>query len=87
LLEVCSALGAIRSDWSRAAEFFGAAEAQTGKTGLHRDPADEAFLVPLIEYTRGALGPQAFGAAEAVGHSRSYEESIAEARGWLERPC
>ena len=27
---------------------FGMAEAQAERTGLHRDPADEAFLAPLV---------------------------------------
>ena len=87
LLDVAAGLGALREKWERTALFFGAAEAQTGQTGLHRDPADEAFLTPLIAMARAALGPAAFGAAEVAGHSLSYNEAITEARAWLENCC
>ncbi|MDQ2962900.1 MAG: tetratricopeptide repeat protein [Pseudomonadota bacterium] len=84
LLDVAAGLGALHEKWERAALFFGAAEAQAGQTGLHRDPADDAFLMPLIAMARVALGPAAFGAAAAAGHSLSYDEAIVEARAWLE---
>jgi non-specific serine/threonine protein kinase len=84
LLDVTAGLAALRENWERAALFFGAAEAQTAQTGLHRDPADEAFLAPLIATARESLGSAAFGAAEAAGHSLSYEEAIVQARTWLE---
>jgi predicted ATPase/class 3 adenylate cyclase len=84
LLEVSAGLGALREQWDRAARFFGAAEAQTGQTGLHRDPADEAFLAPLIAKARKALGATAFAAAEAEGRALAYDEAMAQARSWLE---
>jgi predicted ATPase/class 3 adenylate cyclase len=84
LLDVTAGLAALRENWERAALFFGAAEAQTAQTGLHRDPADEAFLAPLIATARESLGSAAFGAAEVAGHSLSYEEAIVQARTWLE---
>ena len=71
-------------EWSRAARFFGAAEAQTAQTGLHRDPADEAFLAPLIARAREALGLLAFDADETAGRNLSDEARLAEARAWLE---
>src|SRR3984893_6200451 len=83
-LEVCAGLGAVCKDWEWAARFFGAAEAQIGETGLHRDPADESFLVPLIAKVREALGPQAYTAAEAAGRCLSYEAALVSARKWLE---
>ena len=52
--------------------------------GLHREPADEAFLAPLIAKARAALGVAAFAAEETVGRSLSYEEAMAESRAWLE---
>ncbi len=73
VLEVCAGLAASRAEWEQAARFFGAAEAQTGKTGLHRDPADDAFLAPLIAQAREALGPAAFAAADAAGRALSYD--------------
>jgi predicted ATPase/class 3 adenylate cyclase len=84
MLEVCSGLAALRQDWTRAARFFGSAEAHMGQTGLQRDLADEKFLAPLIARTREELGKAAFVAAEAAGRVLPYEEAIAEARAWLE---
>jgi predicted ATPase/class 3 adenylate cyclase len=83
VLEVCAGLAASRADWEHAACFFGAAEAQTGESGLHRDPADDAFLTPLVAQARKALGPAAFGAADAAGRALSYEQAMAQARSWL----
>jgi predicted ATPase/class 3 adenylate cyclase len=83
VLEVCAGLGAARKDWEHAAKFYGAAETQTGQTGLHRDPADEAFLAPLVAKARQALGTTAFTAFEAVGRALSYEEAMTAARAWL----
>ncbi len=84
VLEVSAGLAASCNDWVRAARFFGAAEAQVGQTGLHRDPADEAFLAPLVDTARKALGAKSFAAAEADGRALSYDEAIREARGFLE---
>jgi len=82
-VEVCAGLAAASADWPRAARFFGVAEAQTGSTGIHRDPTDEAFLAPLIEAARGALGEEAFTRATDAGRRLPYEIAIAEARDWL----
>ena len=82
-VEVCAGLAAASSDWPRAARFFGVAEAQTGTTGIHRDPTDEAFLSPLIEAARSALGLDAFTRATDAGRNLPYEIAIAEARAWL----
>ncbi len=84
VLEVTAGLGASRGTWDRAARFFGAAEAQAQRTGLHRDPADEAFLAPLIANAREALDTDAFAAADADGRTLSYETAMGEARRWLE---
>jgi predicted ATPase/class 3 adenylate cyclase len=84
-LEVSACLAALREEWQRAALFFGTAEAQSERTGLHRDPADEAFLAPLIAKVRAALGSAPFGAAEAAGRALSYEDAMVEARAWLEK--
>ena len=60
------------------------AEAQTERTGLHRDPADDAFLAPLVAKAREALGAATFAAAEAAGRAFTYEGAILDARRWLE---
>jgi predicted ATPase/class 3 adenylate cyclase len=84
VLEVSAGLAALRADWVRAAHFFGAAEAQATQTGLRRDPADEAFLAPLITKAREAAGAAAFGTAEARGRALAYAEAMGDARAWLE---
>ena len=82
-LEVCAGLAAVKSEWVRAARFYGAAESNTGKTGLQRDAADEAFLAPLMAKARRALDREPFDLAEASGRLLPYEEAIAETRAWL----
>lgn len=86
VLEVSAGLAALHEEWECAARFFGAAETQTGHTGIHRDPADEAFLAPRIAVARKALGAEAFAAVESAGRVLSYEQAIKEAREWLARP-
>lgn len=85
MLEVSAGLASVSREWERAARFFGMAEAQTEVTGLQRDPADEAFLAPLVANARAALGEAAFTAAEGAGRALSYAEAIEETRGWLAR--
>ena len=85
VIEVSAGMSALCQEWERAAQFYGAAEAQTGNTGIHRDPADEAFLAPLVEKARNALGSDAFNAAELSGRALSYEKAMWEARAWLEK--
>jgi len=82
-VEVSAGLAALCEDWESSARFFGAAEAHNGSTGLHRDPADEAFLSPLMEKCRGALTPAAFEAEEAKGRALAYDEVMTQARDWL----
>jgi predicted ATPase len=85
VLEVSAGLAALREEWEDTARFFGSAEARIAQTGLHRDPADEAFLVPLIARARERLGATAFANLELAARSLSYEEAMAGARGWLEQ--
>jgi predicted ATPase len=82
-LEVSAGLHASSEDWERAAILFGAAEAQMAQTGLRGDPADEAFLAPLIAKTQEALGEPAFAAAKAAGRALAYEAALAQARASL----
>jgi predicted ATPase/class 3 adenylate cyclase len=85
VLEVCAGLCAHHGEWERAARLYGAVEAQTERTGLHRDPTDDAFLAPLISRARDAMGAAAFAAAEAAGRTLGYENATREARAWLEK--
>jgi hypothetical protein len=84
VLEVSAGLGAQNEDWKGAAIFFGAAEAQAAQTGLRRDPADEAFLAPLIGRARVALGAAEFSAAEAIGRALPYDVAMSKVHTWLE---
>jgi tetratricopeptide (TPR) repeat protein len=83
-LDVCAGLAASWHEHSQAAVFFGAAEALAEQTGMQRDPTDSAFLMPLIETSRVALGEAPFTKASNAGRSLNYEQSLAQARDWLQ---
>lgn len=83
-LEVGAGLAAFRGQWARAARLFGAVEAHAARTGLHRDPADQAFLAPLIAAAREALGAVEFTSVEASGRALAYQQATLEARAWLD---
>ena len=87
VFEVAAGLAALREEWEFTAQFYGAAEAQAGQTGIHRDPADEAFLAPRISLTQTALSADQFAAAEATGRTIGYEEAMNATRLWLETTC
>jgi len=84
-LEVSVGLAVTVGECKEALRFFGAAEAQTGSTGLRRDPSDEAFLKPQVLKARVALGPSVAAAAEMAGRGLPYAEAITEVREWLAR--
>jgi predicted ATPase/DNA-binding winged helix-turn-helix (wHTH) protein len=84
VLDVAAGLAAATQAWERAARYFGAAEAQGAAAQVCRDPADNAFLAPLVARARAALPAPAFQLAEAAGRACSYEEIITEVRDWLE---
>jgi predicted ATPase/class 3 adenylate cyclase len=83
VLEVSAGFAALKKDWQSAALLFGAAEAQAARTGLKRDPADEAFLAPLAAAARVARGA-AFSVDDAAGRALSYDGAIGKVRTWLE---
>ena len=83
-IEVAAGLAATARQWTRAARYFGAAEAQAAQTGIRRDAADEAFLTPLMARVRAALAPNAFDGAERAGKALAFEQALVEARAWLE---
>jgi len=86
VIEVCAGLAVARGEWAQAARFYGAAEGQAAHSGLHRDPADEAFLAPLVAKARTAMDAAQFGASEDAGRKLSYAAALAEAEAWLARP-
>ena len=82
-LEAAAGLAALAGDDRAAVRFYGAAEAQAVRTGLRRDPADAAFLAPLIEAATKRLGLPAFTDLESEGRSLPVSQAAAEAREWL----
>ncbi|MDQ3026762.1 MAG: tetratricopeptide repeat protein [Pseudomonadota bacterium] len=86
VLEVCAGLASLGGNWDQAVGFFSAAEAQASRTGIHRDPADDAFLVPWMQKARAALGEEGFAQRETEGRARTFEEVLGEARAWLQAP-
>jgi predicted ATPase/class 3 adenylate cyclase len=83
ILEVCAGLAAATGQARVAARFFGAAEGHAQETGLRRDPADDAFLMPLVAKARAALGEGAFEAAALEGRGLGHAEAVREAATWL----
>jgi len=83
VLEVSAGWAAARGDFARAARVFGTVEALAETTGLRRDPADEAFLLPLIGKARDALGADTFATLETAGRSLGRDDAIADVRGWI----
>ncbi len=83
VMEVTSGLAAACGEWEHAARFFGAAERQSAVSGMHRDPTDEAFLMPLIAKARAALNPSTYAGAEAAGRAMDYASAMAAVRAWL----
>jgi predicted ATPase/class 3 adenylate cyclase len=81
-LDVAAGCAASESDWNATARFYAASEAEARQTGLQRDPADEAFLAPLIARARDA-GSAAYDAAAALGAELPLERAVAEATQWL----
>jgi tetratricopeptide (TPR) repeat protein len=83
-LEVCAGLAASQKDWQRAAQIFGTVQALAAQTGLQRDPADEAFLEPLMALARDTLGGDVFETFERPGGQLPLDEALLQARAWLE---
>ena len=82
-LEVCAGLAGARGKPRDAARLYGAAEAHAEQTGLHRNPADDAFLKPLMATVHTALPEAAYTATEAAGRALGYENALTEARASL----
>jgi predicted ATPase/class 3 adenylate cyclase len=82
-LEVAAGLAANERDWARAARLYGAAEAHTALAGIRRDPADEAFLQPLLMGAQAALGAQSYGSEVQSGRAMPLEQAVREVQDWL----
>ena len=83
LLDVCAGLASSIGEWTKAAFFYGAAEAVARDTGQQREFSDEAFLRPLIDRARDALGADAFAEAEEIGADRDFKTQMRDTCAWL----
>lgn len=81
LLDACAALAALARQPQRAARLFDAADWCARRTGMRREPTDEAFLAPLESATRAALGDGYLPVAIS-----STSELLRETRDWLKAP-
>ncbi len=82
-IEVTAGLAAANGEWAIAARLYGSAEAQAAETGLRRDPADQAFLAPLMLRAHDAIGAASFAAEESSGKTLSYDAAIKESEDFL----
>ncbi len=85
VLAVTSGLAALREDWQHVARFSAAAEAVSDNTRMYLDPSDKAFLSPLWQRAREALGTDAYESSYALGAGLSYELAMDLALNWLRR--
>jgi len=77
MLDVAAGLAVLRGDAAGAARFHGAAEAQLGRAGARRDPADEAFVATVVGRARAELGKQAFDSAAEAGRAIPLAAALA----------
>jgi tetratricopeptide (TPR) repeat protein len=84
-LEVTAGFAALIGDWPMTARFYGAAEAMAEKTGLHRDSADEQFLIQRVDEAKRRLEAAAYESSEQGGRALAPEIAVKEARAWLEK--
>lgn len=83
VMEVCAGLAAALEQWSLTPRFDAAADIHTVQMGRRRDAPDAAFLAPLVEHAKAALGADAYAAMVAAGRALSYDEAVAEMTRWL----
>jgi ferric-dicitrate binding protein FerR (iron transport regulator) len=81
-LDILAGLCAADGRHDAALQMFGAAEAQAERSGLKRDSADNAFLLPLIEQSQQALGEAAAGVV-TEGRKLGYAEAVRRAADLL----
>jgi tetratricopeptide (TPR) repeat protein len=83
LFDACAGLCAGLGEWQRCARWFGAVQEQAAATGIQRDAHDEAFLRPLVQLARDALGDETFASAEHDGRLQRTAGMRDELRAWL----
>jgi len=86
VLDVAAGLAVTQGEMARAARLFGAVEAEMKATELQRDHADDAFIKPLIELAKEAIGVDAFTSSLEAGNAAGYQAAIEETSSWLDSP-
>ena len=86
VVEVSAGLAGAVGNWERAAYLFGIAETQNALTGMSRDPADEAFVAPIVTRAHEKLGGERFATAQREGAACTWDDAIAAVRMFLEPP-
>ncbi|HSR32193.1 MAG TPA: tetratricopeptide repeat protein, partial [Anaerolineae bacterium] len=85
VLNAAVGLASATEEWSVAAHFYGAAEADRERHGGDAvDPADARFLEPLIARAREQLGEIAYKHSYEAGCALPNAGAVGELRTWLE---
>jgi predicted ATPase/class 3 adenylate cyclase len=82
ILEIAAGLAAETGDWMTATEFVNAAEAQAARSGLRRDPADQAFVDSTVSRIQRA--PDAAGGDSSIGKDLAFDLAMHRVARWLE---
>ena len=83
LLEAAAGLAAMRGDAAVAARLLGAAESQAERSGLHREPADSAYLAAVEAKVRPLLCASEIEAHAREGRALGLDATVASAAEWL----
>jgi predicted ATPase/DNA-binding winged helix-turn-helix (wHTH) protein len=85
LLSFSAGLAVLQQDWESGARLLGASDGQLQTLGLHRQPADDNALAPLIARAKEKLGAASFEAAYAAGRASTEAEALLDVRAWLKK--
>jgi tetratricopeptide (TPR) repeat protein len=85
VLDAATGLVARHGEHEVAVRWFGVAQTRQDLSGLQRDLADDAFLLPLVAASRAALGVARAAAAEEAGRALDPDAALEEVRAWLDR--
>jgi non-specific serine/threonine protein kinase len=81
---VASGLAAFLAEPALATELHAAATGLLDDIGFRCEPADEAFLAPLIARAHGALSSDELAHAQGRGRVLGYDPALGRTRHWLE---
>lgn len=85
VLDVSAGLAVAVGEPLAAARFAGAATACMCRSGSRRQPADAAFITPLLARAQALCDGGSFAAAEARGRALDYAAATEDLRRWLRR--